>query len=246
MIMAGKRRYTRRQEERPPFNPDAWTPRTELGRRVKGKEVVSIDEIFEQGKPVLESEIVEMLLPNLTDTVLEIKMTQRMTDCGRKATYRVVALVGDGAGHVGIGVGKAAEVKPSIEQAVKYAKRNVTTIPLGCGSWECDCKTKHTVPITVKGSNGSVHVTVKPAPKGLGIAASEVVKKVLRAAGVRDAWSFTRGRTSSIYNTSMAALDALESLNGMKVKGTWESQFGGGPAPEAPEAAPEAAAEAKA
>jgi small subunit ribosomal protein S5 len=223
MIM-GRRKFSPRRDEREPFNVDAWAPKTELGRRVKAREIVSVKEIFEAGKPILEHEIVDMLLPNLTDNVLEIKMTQRMTDCGRKSTYRVVALVGDGNGHVGIGVGRAAEVKPAIEQAIKYAKRNIMVIPLGCGSWECGCKTRHTVPITVLGHNGSVNVTVKPAPKGLGIAASRIVKEVLKAAGVRDAWSFTRGRTSSIYNTSMATLNALDSLNNMKVKGDWESR----------------------
>jgi len=215
------------QEERAPFNPDSWTPKTEIGRKVKAKEIVSIEEILEQGKPILEHEITDMLVPALAENVLEIRNVQRMTDCGRKAVFRVVVLMGDGQGHAGIGVGRAPEVKPAIEQGIKYAKRNVVKIPLGCGSWECGCNTKHTVPITVKGSSGSVEVVIKPAPKGLGIAASEVVKKVLRAAGVKDAWSFTRGKTSSIYNTSMATLGALDSLNGMKIRGDWESKFEG-------------------
>lgn len=214
-----------RREEREPFNVEAWAPKTELGRKVKAKEIVSVEEIFESGKPILEHEIVDALLPNLSDNVLEVNMTQRMTDCGRKSTYRAVAIVGDSNGHVGIGVGRAAEAKPAIEQAIKYAKRNLLKIPLGCGSWECGCGTRHSVPITVKGGNGSVEVTIKPAPRGLGIAASSVVKQVLKAAGIQDAWSFTKGRTSSIYNTAMATLDALDSLNRMKVKGDWETKF---------------------
>jgi len=182
--------------------------------------------VFERGKPILEHEIVDALLPNLTDNILEVKMTQRMTDCGRKSTYRAIALIGDSNGHVGIGVGRSAEAKPAIEQAVKYAKRNILRIPLGCGSWECGCGTRHSVPIMVRGKLGSVNVTVKPAPRGLGIAASEVVKQVLRVAGIHDAWTFTRGRTGgSIYNTAMATLDALDSLNKMKVKGDWESRL---------------------
>jgi len=227
--MAGGRRGKfagRRVEEREPFNVDAWNPKTELGRMVKAKEIVAIEEVFERGKPILEHEIVDALLPNLTDNILEVKMTQRMTDCGRKSTYRAIALIGDSNGHVGIGVGRSAEAKPAIEQAVKYAKRNILRIPLGCGSWECGCGTRHSVPIMVRGKLGSVDVTVKPAPRGLGIAASEVVKQVLRVAGIHDAWTFTRGRTGgSIYNTAMATLDALDSLNRMKVKGDWESRL---------------------
>lgn len=224
MAMRGK--YSPRREEKEPFNIDAWTPRTDLGRMVKAKEIVTVEEIFEMGKPILEHEIVDALLPNLTDAVLEIKMTQRMTDCGRKSTYRAIAIVGDGASHVGIGAGRAAEVKPAVEQAIKYAKRNILKVPLGCGSWECGCGAKHTVPITVQGKNGSVQVTVKPAPRGLGIAASKIVKQVLKSAGVKDAWVFMRGRTSSIYNTAMSALDALDSLNRMKVKGDWDTAAG--------------------
>lgn len=227
MIVAGRRRggYSRRPEEKVAFNMDAWQPKTVLGRKVKAKEIVSIDELFELGKPMLEHEIVDALVPELRDEVLEINMTARMTDCGRKFSYRAIALVGDGNGHVGIGAGKAAEAKPAVETAIKYAKRNLVKIPLGCGSWECGCGTRHSVPITIKGKNGSVTVTIKSAPRGLGIAASEVVKKVLRMAGVKDAWTFSRGRTSSIYNTAMATLAALDGLNGMKFKGDWESRL---------------------
>jgi len=215
-------------EEREAFNMDDWTPKTELGRKVKAKEIVSIEEIFESGKPILEHEIVDALLPNLAENVLEIKITQRMTDCGRKSLYRAVVLVGDANGHIGIGVGKAAEAKPAVEQGVKYAKRNIIRVPLGCGSWECGCGTKHSVPITVRGKNGSVEVTIKPAPRGLGIAASEIVKQVLRMAGIKDAWTFTRGRTRSIYNTAMATVNALDSLNKMKIKGDWETASAAG------------------
>jgi len=226
MIMA-RGRYPKRQEEKEVFNPESWTPHTELGRKVKAKEIVSVDEIFEQGKPMLEHEIVDMLLPNLTDTLLEVKMTQRMTDCGRKSVYRAIVLVGDNNGHVGIGAGRAVEVKPAIEQGIRFAKRNLMHVPLGCGSWECGCGTRHSVPIMVQGKLGSVQVTIKSAPKGLGIAASKVVKLVLKAAGVKDAWSFTKGRTGgSIYNTAMATLSALDSLNRMKVKGDWETGLG--------------------
>jgi small subunit ribosomal protein S5 len=226
MMMAFRgRRRERRPEEKEPFNIDAWQPKSEMGRKVKAREITNIDEIFESGKPILEHEIVDALVPTVKDEVLEIKMTARMTDSGRKFAYRAIVLVGDENGHAGIGAGKAAEAKPAVESAIKYAKRNIVRIPLGCGSWECGCGTRHTLPITRIGRNGSVHVTIKPAPKGLGIAASEVVKKVLRMAGVRDAWTFSRGRTRNIYNTAMATLDALDSLNRMKFKGEWETRL---------------------
>lgn len=217
--------FARGRETEEVFDIEAWQPKTELGRKVKAREIASIDEIFEMGKPILEHQIVDALLPGMKEDVLEIRNTQRMTDCGRKAQFRAVVLVGDGNGHVGIGVGKAGEMRPAIETAVKYAKRNITRIPLGCGSWECGCGTRHSVPISVSGKSGSVHIKIKPAPRGLGLAASEVVKKVLRAVGITDAWSFTRGKTGAVHNTAFATLDALETLNRMKFKGDWETRL---------------------
>ena len=227
MAQKGRGKGRRRPEEKEPFNIEAWQPKTELGKRVKSREISSVDEIFEMGKPILEHEIVDALVPTLKDDVLQISQTTRMTDSGRKFGYRAVVLVGDENGHVGVGTGKAAEAKPAIESALKYAKRNIMRIPRGCGSWECGCGTRHSLPITLKGRNGSVSVTIKPAPRGIGIAASEVVKKVLRMAGVKDAWTFSRGRTRNVYNTAMAALSALDMMNNMRFKGDWETRLAG-------------------
>lgn len=226
MNMKRGRRGRDREAEEKIFDIAAWNPRTSLGKKVKAKEIVNIDEIYEQGKPILEHEIVEALVPNLKEDIIEVAMTQRTTDCGRKASYRAVAIVGDNNGHVGIGIGKSVEAKPAIESALKYAKRNVVKIPLSCGSWECGCKGRHTVPITTTGKCASVTVKVKPAPRGLGIAAPVVVKKVLTFAGIRDAWTFSRGKTSSKLNTARATLDALDRLNRMKIKGSWETKEG--------------------
>ncbi|MBM3229463.1 30S ribosomal protein S5 [Candidatus Parvarchaeota archaeon] len=199
-----------------------WFPKTLVGKKVKNKEILAIEEIFETGKPILEYQIVDTLLPGLESETLEVGMTQRMTDCGRKSQYRAIVLVGDKAGHVGIGSGKSEEVKPAIESAIKNAKLNIMTVPMGCGSWECGCKSPHSLPIKLVGKNGSVEVTLKPAPKGLGVAANKIVKKVLTIAGVRDVWSFSRGKTANIYNSSMAVIDALSKLSSMKYRGDWK------------------------
>jgi len=226
--MARKMRGRQRQRnrERESFNIDEWNPKTEIGRKVKNKEITSIGQIFEMGKPIVEDEIVDALLPDLRDEVLSVSMTQRMSENGRKTQFRAIVIVGDGHGHIGVGAGKADEAKPSIETAVKAAKRNIIGIPLGCGSWECGCKQKHTIPIKVVGKNGGVIVTLKPAPRGVGIASDEVVRKVLGMAGVKDSWSFARGRTRSIYNTAMASFDALNSLNRMKFHKEWDTLLG--------------------
>jgi len=201
-----------------------WNPKTEIGRMVKEGKIISIDQIFELGKPIIEYEVVDFLLPNLKDEVLKVAMTQRMSDEGRKSQFRAIVIVGDGAGHLGLGSGKADETKPAIETALRDAKKNLIKVPLGCGSWECGCHGKHTLPIKVVGKNGGVEVTLKPAPRGVGLAADAIVKKVLGMAGISDIWSFSRGRTRSIYNTAMATYNALDTLNKMKFKGEWESK----------------------
>ncbi len=215
------RRERRRDSDEP--KPE-WVPKTEVGRLVKSGQLTSVEEIFGNGKKILEHQIVDHLYPDLSEETLEVSSTQRMTDNGRKAQFRAIVLVGDKNGHFGIGAGKSEEVKPAIEFAIKNAKRNIISVPLGCGSWECGCGQKHSLPIKVVGKLGSVEVTLKPAPRGLGVAANEVVKKVLSAAGVKDIWSFSRGHTRNVYNAAMATANALEQLNTMRLKGGWEGR----------------------
>lgn len=229
-------RFDRRRERRSDEPKPEWVPKTEIGKQVKSGQVTSLEEIHEMGKKILEHGIVDHLYPDLSEETLEVSSTQRMTENGRKAQFRAIVLVGDKKGHFGIGAGKSEEVKPAIESAVKNAKRNLVSVPLGCGSWECGCGQGHSVPIKVVGKLGSVEVTLKPAPRGLGIAANEVVKKVLSAAGVKDVWSFSRGRTRNIYNAAMATAAALEQLNTMRMKGGWGKKAAAGKA--AQEAAP--------
>src|SRR3989338_6703345 len=183
-----KNNRRRRRESNEP-RPE-WTPKSEIGRMVKSGQITSIEEIFQSGKKVLEHEIVDFLYPNAEDETIEVKSTQRMTDNGRKAQFRAVVLVGDRNGHVGLGAGKCEEVKPAIESAIKNAKRNMIAVPFGCGSWETSPGFKNSIPVCVSGRAGSVRITLKPAPRGVGLAANSVVKKVLSKAGVKDIWSF--------------------------------------------------------
>jgi len=215
------RRDRRRQSDEP--KPE-WVPKTDVGRLVKTGQITSVEEIFAAGRKILEHQIVDHLYPDMNEETLEVSSTQRMTDNGRKMQFRAIVLVGDKNGHFGIGAGKSEEVKPAIESAVKFAKRNLISVPLGCGSWECGCGKKHSLPIKVVGKLGSVEVSLIPAPRGLGVAANEVVKKVLSAAGVKDIWSFSRGHTRNVYNTAMAAAAALEQLNTMRIKGGWDAR----------------------
>jgi len=229
MARFDRNRRSRRDSEPKP----EWIPKSDVGRLVKSGQVTSVEEIFSMGKPILEHGIVDHLYPDMTEDTLEVKSTQRMTGNGRKMQFRAVVLVGDKKGHFGIGAGKSEEVKPAIESAVKNAKRNIISIPMGCGSWESGPGFKNSIPISVQGRAGSVRVLLKPAPRGVGLAANDVVKKVLAAAGVKDIWSFSRGHTRNIYNTAMATANALQQLTSMKLPEGFE-----GPAPPSGKQAP--------
>lgn len=200
---------------------DLWVPKTSLGKAVKEKKITSFDEIVKQGKRILESEIVDVLIPNLKQELIELSSTQRMTDSGRKAKYRAVVVVGDGEGHLGVGHAKDDEVRPAVETALKEAKYNIIPVILGCGSWECGCNLPHSVPISVTGRCGGVKVTLKPAPRGTGIVANPIVRTVLQLAGVKDVWTKAEGRTRNRLNTAMAVHDALNQLNKLRISKEW-------------------------
>ncbi len=202
--------------ERPTFNIEEWTPATELGRAVKEHKVTSIEQIYHMGKKIQEVEIVDALIPDIKSEVIEVKSVQRMTKNNRKAKFRVTAIVGDMNGHVGAGAAKGIEVKSSIDGAIRNAKRNIIPVLLGCGSWQCTCGQKHSLPFTTRGKCGSVEVILKPGPRGLGIVASKSARLTLQLAGVKDIWSFSRGRTSTRYNAIMAVINALMNTQEMK------------------------------
>jgi small subunit ribosomal protein S5 len=139
-----------------------------------------------------------------------------MTKDARKAKLRMTVVVGDRKGHVGLGVGKAAEARPAMDEAEKDAKLHIISLNLGCGSWECSCGTQHSLPITLRAKVGTAEIILKPAPRGVGVVAGETARVVLEFAGVKDVWTFARGRTRDIFNMALATYDALKSLSQMK------------------------------
>ncbi len=197
----------------------SWIPKTKVGEQVKNGQIKSLEEIFYLGKTIKEVGIVDALIPKLEDKVLEIASVQRMTKNNRRQKFRVTVVVGDRNGHVGIGVGKDVEVKPAIETAIRDAKKNIISIRLGCGSWECNCGTQHTLPLTETAKCGSSLVTLKPAPRGVGIVAADTMRSVLELAGVKDVWTYSRGRTRNVYNVAMATCTALKKVTEIKNNG---------------------------
>ncbi|MGC9181359.1 30S ribosomal protein S5 [Thermogladius sp. KZ2Tp1] len=189
---------------------EKWVPRTKVGKMVLEGKITSLKEIFDKNLPLLEPEIVDYLLPNLKYERIDAGLVQKMTDAGRRTRFRVVVVVGNEDGFVGVGLGKAKQYVEALNKAIRDAKLNITPVKRGCGSWECRCGEPHSVPFTVVGKSGSVRIVIKPAPKGTGLVAGEVAKVVLRLAGIRDAWTETFGETRTSVNFAKATLNALK------------------------------------
>jgi small subunit ribosomal protein S5 len=201
------------------YEKEPWVPLTGLGKAVAAGELTSIDQVLESGRPIKEPEIVDAFLPDLEDEVLDIQMVQRMTDSGRRVKFRAVVVVGNRNGYIGFGQGKDVQVGDAIKKAIVNAKTNLIKVKRGCGSWECGCSTTHSIPMQVQGAAGSVRVTLKPAPQGIGLVTGEISKKVLELAGIRDAWTFSRGQTRTTINFAKATFNALKATNLIRTGG---------------------------
>jgi small subunit ribosomal protein S5 len=180
---------------------------------VKEGKITSIDQIFAINAVIMEPEIVDILLPNLSQEIIDVVLVQKMTDAGRISRFRAVVAIGNGDGYVGLGIAKARQLRTAIEKAVIDAKLNIVPVRRGCGSWECSCKEPHSVPFRVTGKAGSVEVTLIPAPLGVGLVAGEVAKVILRLAGIRDVWTFSKGESRTTINFAKAVYNALKNTN---------------------------------
>ncbi|MCD4770797.1 30S ribosomal protein S5 [archaeon] len=211
---------------------EKWIPKTELGRAVRAGKVTDIDVVLSEGKKIMEPEIVDLLLPNLKSDTLFIgqakgkfgggkrrpfRQTQKKTKEASVLTFGVMAVVGDGKGHVGLGYGKAAETLPAKEKAFRKAKLNITKIKLGCASFDCSCEEEHSIPVAVEGKVSSVCVKLMPAPQGTGLVVNDELKKILRAVGIKDIYSKTEGKVRTTFNAAKACMAALEKIGEVRV-----------------------------
>ncbi|MBW3011259.1 30S ribosomal protein S5 [Candidatus Woesearchaeota archaeon] len=221
------------QRQKPGFEVSEWKPRTLLGKRVKAGEIVNIGQVLDEGKPIIEQEVVDALLPNLESDLLLIgqakgkfgggkrrafRQTQKKTKEGNVLSFATFAVVGNKDGYVGIGNGKSKETIPAREKAFRKAKLNLIKVRRGCGSWECGCKSPHSIPYQVTGKCGSCEITLIPAPKGTGLCVEKECQKILRLAGIKDVWSMTRGRTVVKSNLVIACFEALKNLMTTKIQ----------------------------
>lgn len=223
-------RQDRRFQRRGPSDEElleAWVPKTNLGKEVKSGKIKKIDDILDENRKILESQIVDKLIPVKSDLIAigqakgkfgggkrrAWRQTQRITKEGGVLTFSAMAVVGDENGHVGIGSGKAGETLPARDKATRRAKLNLMKVTRGCAAFNCDCSLKHSVPFNVKGKSGSVVVELMPAPQGTGLVCANELKKILRMAGIHDVYSKTSGKVRTTFNVAKACIKALEETN---------------------------------
>ncbi len=138
---------------------------------------------------------------DLKETIVNIRRVAKTVKGGRNMRFSVTVVVGDGEGHVGVGLGKAQEIPEAVRKATEDAKKNVINVPT-VGT---------TIPHRILGVFGAGRVLIMPAAEGTGVIAGSSVRTVLESAGVKD----VRAKSIGSNNTGNMAYATMEGLRNL-------------------------------
>ncbi|MBQ1407237.1 MAG: 30S ribosomal protein S5 [Eubacterium sp.] len=137
----------------------------------------------------------------LKETIVSIRRVAKTVKGGRNMRFSVTVVVGDHDGHVGVGLGKAAEIPEAVRKATEDAKKKLIFVP----------RVGTTIPHAIKGTFGAGKVLLMPATQGSGVIAGSSARTVLEAAGIQDVRAKSVGSNNS-GNIAYATIEGLKSL----------------------------------
>ncbi len=139
---------------------------------------------------------------DLKERIVSINRVAKVVKGGKRFKFSCLAIVGDGHGSVGYGLGKAREVPEAIKKAIARGKKGLKKIPMK-GT---------TIPFEVTGDFGAAKVLLKPAVPGTGVIAGAAVRAIVESAGIHDILTKCVGRTTNPFNVVYATFEALGQL----------------------------------